>query len=85
MSEEDVIDGIGELVAKSLVNVSLHESEAKYRLFESTRAYAADKLREKADMSRIASRYAQYCSMNADARSNHELAITEAPADLLAA
>jgi predicted ATPase/DNA-binding winged helix-turn-helix (wHTH) protein len=85
LSEEDVIDGIGELVAKSLVNVSLNESEAKYRLFESTRAYAADKLREKADMSRIASRYAQYFSMNADARSNRELAIADAPADLLAA
>jgi predicted ATPase/DNA-binding winged helix-turn-helix (wHTH) protein len=85
LSEEDVIDGIGELIAKSLVNVSLDESAAKYRLFESTRAYAADKLREKADISRLASRYAQYFSMDADARSSREFATADAPADLLAA
>ncbi|KAH0444538.1 hypothetical protein KCU90_g831, partial [Aureobasidium melanogenum] len=85
LSEEDVTDGIGELIAKSLVNVSLDESEAKYRLFESTRAYAADKLREQADMSRLASRYAQYFSMDADARSDREVAMADAPADLLAA
>jgi predicted ATPase/DNA-binding winged helix-turn-helix (wHTH) protein len=71
-SEKDVIDCIGELVAKSLVNVSLDESEAKYWLFESTRAYAADKLREKAAMSRVASRYVQYFSGNFDLRSNRE-------------
>jgi predicted ATPase/DNA-binding winged helix-turn-helix (wHTH) protein len=83
LPEEDVIDGIGELVAKSLVNVILDESEAKYRLFESTRAYAADKLRDKADMRLVASRYAQFVSMNFAAGANRHHAAADAAADSL--
>ncbi len=83
LPEEDVIDGIGELVAKSLVNVILDESEAKYRLFESTRAYAADKLRDKADRQLVASRYAQFVSMNFAVCANRHHAAADAPADSL--
>jgi predicted ATPase len=83
LPEKDVIDGIGELVAKSLVNVILDESEAKYRLFESTRAYAADKLREQADVQPVASRDRQYVSTNFEVRPNRDHATADAPSDSL--
>lgn len=85
LSEENVIDGIGELVAKSLVNVSLDESEATYRLFESTRAYAADKLRDNAAMLSVASRYTHYVSRNFEAHANRGHTAADARSNLFAA
>lgn len=46
LTEAHVTDGIGELVSKSLVNVSLEGPQASYRLFESIRLYAAHKHNE---------------------------------------
>jgi predicted ATPase len=83
LPEEDVIDGIGELVAKSLVNVILDEPEAKYRHFESTRAYVADKLQDNTDRRLVASRYAQSVSMNFAVDSNRHHTAADAAADSL--
>jgi predicted ATPase len=43
---ENVIDGLTNLVAKSLVVNSFAGGSASYRLFETTRAYAMEKLRQ---------------------------------------
>ncbi|MFA8393749.1 winged helix-turn-helix domain-containing protein [Burkholderia ubonensis] len=49
MSRDALFDSIGELVAKSLVNVCLDGNDASYSLFASTRAYAAEKLQSRFD------------------------------------
>jgi predicted ATPase len=55
-----VIDSIGELVAKSMVNVEFSGPVARYRLPESTRAYATDRLEAEGETQLIASRNARY-------------------------
>ena len=51
---------LGELVAKSLVTVEFHGASARYRLTESTRAYALEKLHNEGEFERIAARHARY-------------------------
>lgn len=60
------IDGIGELVSKSMVNVEFDGPVAKYRLSESTRAYALEQLQAQHEMSEIASRMARYLTSRFD-------------------
>ncbi|MDE1182341.1 winged helix-turn-helix domain-containing protein [Paraburkholderia sp.] len=55
-----VIDGIGELAAKSMVSVELDGPVAKYRLTESTRAYALEQLHAEGESQEIAARNARY-------------------------
>jgi predicted ATPase/DNA-binding winged helix-turn-helix (wHTH) protein len=55
-----VITGIGELAAKSLLNVERHGPVASYRLPESTRAYAMDKLRDEGEVQRITARHTRF-------------------------
>ncbi|RKU01989.1 transcriptional regulator [Burkholderia sp. Nafp2/4-1b] len=59
-SSADMIALLGELVAKSLVTVEFHGAYARYRLTESTRAYALEKLHNEGEFERIAARHAQY-------------------------
>jgi predicted ATPase/DNA-binding winged helix-turn-helix (wHTH) protein len=68
-----VICGISELAAKSLVNVEFDGPEAKYRLSESTRAYALEKLQAEGEKQEIASRSARYLSSCFLARSNETI------------
>lgn len=56
------ISGITELAAKSLVNIEFDGPVAKYRLSESTRAYALEKLQAEGEKQEIAARYARYLS-----------------------
>jgi predicted ATPase/DNA-binding winged helix-turn-helix (wHTH) protein len=56
------IGGITELAAKSLVSVEFEGSVAKYRLSESTRAYALEKLRAEGELREVISRNARYLS-----------------------
>ncbi|SOE95716.1 Predicted ATPase [Burkholderia sp. D7] len=56
----NAIGSIGELVAKSLVGVEFEGSVAKYRLSESTRAYAMAKLHEEGEQDDITARHACY-------------------------
>ncbi|WP_321877223.1 ATP-binding protein [Paraburkholderia bannensis] len=53
-----VIDGIGELVAKSLVKVSFDGPIARYRLSESTRAYALEHLHAAGEVKDVSARHA---------------------------
>jgi predicted ATPase/DNA-binding winged helix-turn-helix (wHTH) protein len=57
----DVVDGIANLVAKSLVAADVGGAIARYRLLETTRAYALEKLFESGEIERIARRHAECC------------------------
>lgn len=56
----NAIGSIGELVAKSLVSVEFEGPVAKYRLSESTRAYAMEKLHAEGEQGDITARHARY-------------------------
>jgi predicted ATPase/DNA-binding winged helix-turn-helix (wHTH) protein len=56
----NAIGSIGELVAKSLVGVEFEGPVAKYRLSESTRAYAMAKLQAEGEQDDISARHARY-------------------------
>ena len=58
----DAISGIGDLVAKSLVNIEPEGPVRRYRLAESTSAYALEKLCAEGEQKPIAARHARYVS-----------------------
>jgi predicted ATPase/DNA-binding winged helix-turn-helix (wHTH) protein len=58
LSPGRAVDGASELVAKSLLAVEFDGACAQYRLSETTRAYARDKLRAQVDTGAVASRHA---------------------------
>jgi tetratricopeptide (TPR) repeat protein len=55
-----VIDILGQLIAHSLVVVDAIDTGTRYRLFETTRAYAREKLAEGGEDGLMARRHAQY-------------------------
>jgi non-specific serine/threonine protein kinase len=55
-----VMEWISNLVAKSLVNAELETSMARYRLLETTRAYAMEKLGDNGERQESARRHAEY-------------------------
>ncbi|SKD02357.1 Predicted ATPase [Burkholderia sp. CF099] len=55
-----VISSLSELAAKSLLSVEFRGAIAQYRLTESTRAYAMEKLRDEGELQRIATRHMHY-------------------------
>jgi predicted ATPase/DNA-binding winged helix-turn-helix (wHTH) protein len=60
ITRSGVIDCIGNLIAKSLVGADLGGAEARYRLLETTRNYALEKLTESGERGDVARRHAQY-------------------------
>ncbi len=62
------INGISDLLAKSLVNVEFDGPVARYRLSESTRAYALEKLQAEGERQELASRHARYLATCLQAR-----------------
>ena len=56
----DVAECVANLVAKSLIAVDLGGAVTSYRLLETTRAYAAEKLAESGEVERLARRHAEY-------------------------
>ncbi|KAG8154446.1 ATP-binding protein [Burkholderia catarinensis] len=58
----DLISSIGDLVAKSLVNIESEGPVSMYSLSESTRAYALEKLYAEGEQKLIAARHARYVS-----------------------
>src|SRR5215831_18019598 len=56
----DVMDSIASLVAKSLVATDVAGAVLRYRLLETTRAYAREKLVESAEFEHLARRHAEY-------------------------
>ena len=57
----DVLDSVANLAAKSLVVVEGAGAVARYRLLETTRAYALEKLTESGELDQVARRHAEYC------------------------
>ena len=55
-----VVDCIGNLIAKSLVGADLGGAEARYRLLETTRNYALEKLTKSGERGDVARRHAEY-------------------------
>jgi len=56
----DAIDRLADLVAKSLVVADVSEAKPRFRLLDTTRAYAIEKLDESAERDQIARRHAEY-------------------------
>ena len=57
----DIVDCAANLVAKSLVAADLGGATGWYRLLETTRAYAFEKLSQSGEFEQLARRHAEYC------------------------
>jgi predicted ATPase/DNA-binding winged helix-turn-helix (wHTH) protein len=55
-----VIDGVANLVAKSLVSADINGAVVQYRLLDTTRAYALQKLDESGELKAVARRHAEH-------------------------
>jgi predicted ATPase len=58
--EGEIFDAIAGLAGKSLIATRLVQGQPQYRLLDTTRAYALDRLEEHAEADAIFLRYAQY-------------------------
>jgi len=68
-----IIDHIANLVAKSLIVADLRGEVAQYRLLDTTRLYALEKLRRSGDFAQAARRHAEYyCVLFADSEAESE-------------
>jgi predicted ATPase len=56
----DVFDGLANLVTKSLVAVDVNDAEGRYRLLDTTRAYALEKLDDHGERERFLRRHAEH-------------------------
>jgi predicted ATPase/DNA-binding winged helix-turn-helix (wHTH) protein len=56
----DVVEGVANLVAKSLVTADVGGPTVRYRLLDTTRAYALQKLRDSGELERLARRHAEH-------------------------
>jgi len=56
----EIIDAIAGLVEKSLIATRIDETQAQYRLLDTTRAYALQKLEEHAEVDVVLRRHAEY-------------------------
>lgn len=68
MTAAEMIAVLGELVAKSLVSVEFNGAQVRYRLTESTRAYALEKLHNEGEFESIAERHGRYERGQGEAR-----------------
>jgi predicted ATPase/DNA-binding winged helix-turn-helix (wHTH) protein len=60
VAPSDVVDDVSSLVAKSLVAAEIDGAVARYRLLDTTRAHALEKLTESGERERLARRHAEY-------------------------
>src|SRR5216683_2802741 len=56
----EIFDAIAGLVEKSLIATRIDETQAQYRLLDTTRAYALEKLEEHAEVDLVLRRHAEY-------------------------
>jgi predicted ATPase len=75
----DVLDGVTSLIAKSLVSVALRDAITTYRLLETTRAYAREKLLKSDEIRRIGRLHAEDCctTMNEVETTSHIATLAE--------
>ena len=73
MASSGVVDDIGGLVANSLLAADLRDETAQYRLLDTTRLYAFNKLRSTAEPPEAARCHAEYyCGLFAHAEAESE-------------
>jgi predicted ATPase/DNA-binding winged helix-turn-helix (wHTH) protein len=60
IAASDVVDGVANLVAKSLVMIDASGATVRYRLLETTRAYAREKLAESGELGQVARCHAEH-------------------------
>ncbi|BBP64376.1 MULTISPECIES: ATP-binding protein [Pseudomonas] len=61
VAPEQVLVSVSQLVAKSLLNVEIGDEEVRYRLLDTTRSYALEKLTDAAELSASRERHAERC------------------------
>lgn len=72
MSTSELMDVLTQLAAKSLLTVDASGEEVSYRLLNTSRAYALEKLESAADSALIRRRHAQLCRQWAESASSSE-------------
>lgn len=73
ISKALALEGFANLHAKSLLSTDADQNTMLYRLLDTTRAYAAEKLAESGNTNQVARRYADYCRrLLANAQSDWE-------------
>ena len=66
VEHQDVLDLLGVLVSRSLVEADTREAETRYRLLETIRDYAQELLDERGETARTRSRHAMWCASYAE-------------------
>ncbi|MBT2337735.1 MULTISPECIES: ATP-binding protein [Pseudomonas] len=61
VAPEQVLVSVSQLVAKSLLNVEIGDEEVRYRLLDTTRSYALEKLTDAVELSASRERHAERC------------------------
>jgi len=79
-SEGEIIDRVGELVAKSLVAADVGDAEPRLWLLETTRAYALTKLAESGERELLARRHGSYYRDLLEAAARDKAALDDWPA-----
>jgi predicted ATPase len=74
----EIFDAIAGLVEKSLIATRIDETQAQYRLLDTTRAYALEKLEEHAELDVISVRHAIYVAEFLESQREMMLALPRA-------
>ena len=61
VSEPQIVEAVANLVSKSLIATPSAERSLRYRMLDTTRAFAAEKLAQSGEADRIARAHAQHC------------------------
>ncbi|WP_260961440.1 ATP-binding protein [Pseudomonas citri] len=61
VAPDQVLVSVSQLVAKSLLNVEIGDEEVRYRLLDTTRRYALEKLAESGELAATRERHAERC------------------------
>jgi predicted ATPase/DNA-binding winged helix-turn-helix (wHTH) protein len=77
--EGEIIDLVAALVAKSLVVANACATEPRFRLLETTRAYALAKLAESFDVNMLGRRHAEYFDLESETAPGRERVIDDHP------
>jgi predicted ATPase/DNA-binding winged helix-turn-helix (wHTH) protein len=77
----EIFDAIAGLVEKSLIATRIDETQAQYRLLDTTRAYALEKLEEHAEVDVVLRRHGEYVAGYLELQRVALLAIERAEAD----
>jgi predicted ATPase/DNA-binding winged helix-turn-helix (wHTH) protein len=81
LTSPEIVDCVGTLVAKSLIASEVSTDVSRYRLLDTTRAYARDKLATSGEGTAVARKHAEYCRDLLE-RAGIE-SVTQYPADWL--